>query len=167
VEVYPATAVSDTKYSSISGRLAVWEYQERHAGKLPQSEEEDLGELVEIAESMRKGLKINEKFMKEPPREVLAWVFLPNLASFYPSYPDLDWSRLNRNDIDNSLDSHLANGASHEFAPTAAILGGLLAQDILRALSRKEKPVMNFLAVETMAGTGTTTRWGMGVEQEV
>ena len=52
--------------------IAVWEYQERHAGKLPQSEEEDLGELVEIAESMRKGLKINEKFMKEPPREVLA-----------------------------------------------------------------------------------------------
>lgn len=72
MEVCPATAVSDTKYSSILGRLAVWEYQERHAGKLPQSEEEDLGELVEIAESMRKGLKINEKFMKEPPREVLA-----------------------------------------------------------------------------------------------
>ncbi|KAG7530359.1 hypothetical protein FFLO_05075 [Filobasidium floriforme] len=124
----------ETVPSIILGVQAVWEYQERHAGKLPQSEEEDLGELVEIAESMRKGLKINEKFMKEPPREVLA---------------------------------HLANGASHEFAPTAAILGGLLAQDILRALSRKEKPVMNFLAVDTMAGTGTTTRWGMGVEQEV
>jgi hypothetical protein len=61
---------------------------------------------------------------------------------------------------------HLSNGASHEFAPTAAILGGLLGQDILRALSRKEKPVMNFLAVDTMAGTGTTTRWGMGAEEE-
>lgn len=67
----------------------------------------------------------------------------------------------------NTIPRHLANGASHEFAPTAAILGGLLAQDILRALSRKEKPVMNFLAVDSMAGTGTTTRWGMGVEQEV
>ena len=70
VEVSPGNGCGDTDYSLIL--VAVWEYQERHAGKLPQSEEEDLGELVEIAESMRQGLKINEKFMKEPPREVLA-----------------------------------------------------------------------------------------------
>jgi hypothetical protein len=31
-----------------------------------------MDELVQIAEGLRKGLKINENFMKEPPREVLA-----------------------------------------------------------------------------------------------
>lgn len=50
---------------------AVWEYQAKK-GKLPESEEHDMEELVQIAEGLRKDLKINEKFMKEPPQEVLA-----------------------------------------------------------------------------------------------
>lgn len=64
-------------------------------------------------------------------------------------------------------DSHLATSAPCEFAPTAAILGGLLAQDILRALSRKEKPIMNLLCVDTMGGNGAVTRWGLSEEVDV
>lgn len=57
--------------------------------------------------------------------------------------------------------SHIATTAPAEFAPSAAILGGLLAQDILRALSRKEKPVMGLCVVDCMAGAGAVSRWGV------
>ena len=57
--------------------------------------------------------------------------------------------------------SHLTAHATHFFPPTLAILGGLLAQDVLRALSKKDKPIVNLLAVDTMGGSGTVGRWGM------
>jgi ubiquitin-like 1-activating enzyme E1 A len=40
-------------------------------------------------------------------------------------------------------------------------MGGVLAQDILRTLSRKEKPVMNLFVVHMMDGIGAVTRWGV------
>jgi ubiquitin-like 1-activating enzyme E1 A len=58
--------------------------------------------------------------------------------------------------------SHLAEHATAFFPPTLAIVGGLLAQDVLRALSKKDKPIVNLLAVDTMNGTGAVTRWAMG-----
>ncbi|AFR98580.2 SUMO activating enzyme [Cryptococcus neoformans C23] len=63
--------------------------------------------------------------------------------------------------VDSSLLAHLASHATHFFPPTLAILGGLLAQDVLRALSRKDKPVANLLAVDSMSGVGTVGRWSM------
>ncbi|OWZ74866.1 SUMO activating enzyme [Cryptococcus neoformans Bt85] len=63
--------------------------------------------------------------------------------------------------VDSSLLTHLASHATHFFPPTLAILGGLLAQDVLRALSRKDKPVANLLAVDSMSGVGTVGRWSM------
>jgi ubiquitin-like 1-activating enzyme E1 A len=51
---------------------------------------------------------------------------------------------------------------SHYFPPTLAIIGGLVAQDVLRALSRKDMPIANLLAVDSMAGTGNVQGWGMG-----
>ncbi|RSH90782.1 hypothetical protein EHS25_009957 [Saitozyma podzolica] len=57
---------------------------------------------------------------------------------------------------------HLAEHATAFFPPTLAIVGGLLAQDVLRALSKKDKPIVNLLAVDTMNGTGAVTRWAMG-----
>jgi ubiquitin-like 1-activating enzyme E1 A len=41
------------------------------------------------------------------------------------------------------------------------VLGGLLAQDVLRAVSKKDMPFANLLAVDTMSGTGSVVRWGM------
>jgi ubiquitin-like 1-activating enzyme E1 A len=61
---------------------------------------------------------------------------------------------------------HLALHATHHFAPTLAILGGLLAQDVLRALSRKEKPIINLLAVDSMGGIGAVGKWGNVVEKD-
>lgn len=58
--------------------------------------------------------------------------------------------------------SHLSQHADHFFPPTLAILGGFLAQDVLRTLSKKDSPFANFLAVDTMGGTGTVGRWAMG-----
>ncbi|KAJ9095243.1 hypothetical protein QFC21_005609 [Naganishia friedmannii] len=69
--------------------------------------------------------------------------------------------------VPEDLISHLATSAPYEFAPTAAILGGLLAQDILRALSKKEKPVMNLLCVDTMGGVGAVTKWGVKDEVDI
>jgi ubiquitin-like 1-activating enzyme E1 A len=63
------------------------------------------------------------------------------------------------------LHSHVATLSTHEFSPTAAILGGLLAQDILRTLSRKEKPVMNFSVIHTMEGVGAVSRWGVSGDE--
>jgi ubiquitin-like 1-activating enzyme E1 A len=50
----------------------------------------------------------------------------------------------------------------HDFPPTLAILGGLVAQDVLRCLSRKDTPIANLLVVDSMAGTGNVGMWGMG-----
>lgn len=57
--------------------------------------------------------------------------------------------------------SHLAQHSSHFFPPTLAIMGGLLAQDVLRALSRKDKPITNLLVLDSMTSNGVVSRWGM------
>lgn len=57
--------------------------------------------------------------------------------------------------------SHLAEHATQFFPPTLAILGGLLAQDVLRAISRKDRPIVNLLVLDSMGGVGTVSRWAM------
>ncbi|GHJ89431.1 hypothetical protein NliqN6_5833 [Naganishia liquefaciens] len=118
----------------VLGVLSVWEYQARH-GALPTSEDAT-EELMAIAEAKRVELGINEKALAVVPPDMITYVII-------------------------NLKSHLATTAPAEFAPSAAILGGLLAQDILRALSRKEKPVMGLCVVDCMAGTGAVSRWGV------
>jgi len=61
--------------------------------------------------------------------------------------------------IDASIleESHLqllASTASTDFSPSCAVLGGVLAQDILNALGGKEAPLVNFFVFdgETNAG---------------
>ncbi|KAG8843014.1 hypothetical protein FRB96_004475 [Tulasnella sp. 330] len=51
--------------------------------------------------------------------------------------------------------------AAHEFSPTCAILGGLLAQDILKALAGREPPYANFLTFDGVTGSATVLRLGM------
>jgi ubiquitin-like 1-activating enzyme E1 A len=65
------------------------------------------------------------------------------------------------------LGSHLASHATHFFPPTVAIMGGLLAQDVLRALSRKDTPIVNLLVVDSMGGNGVTGRWAMAEGKDV
>lgn len=56
---------------------------------------------------------------------------------------------------------HLAAHATHFFAPTLAIVGGLLAQDVLRVLSHKDTPIANLLVVDSLSGAGVVSRWAM------
>ncbi|TXT15546.1 hypothetical protein VHUM_00049 [Vanrija humicola] len=63
--------------------------------------------------------------------------------------------------VDESVIEHLASHATHFFPPTLAILGGLLAQDVLRVLSHKDRPTVNLLTVDSLGGVGTNTRWAM------
>ncbi|KAL1413668.1 E1 ubiquitin-activating protein aos1 [Vanrija albida] len=64
--------------------------------------------------------------------------------------------------VDASVIEHLSSHATHFFPPTLAILGGMLAQDVLRVLSHKDTPITNFLAVDSLGGVGIVTRWAMG-----
>ena len=51
--------------------------------------------------------------------------------------------------------------AAHEFSPVCAVVGGILAQDILKALAAKEPPIANFFAFDGNTGGGTVCRMSM------
>lgn len=49
----------------------------------------------------------------------------------------------------------LATTAAHEFSPVCAVVGGMLAQDILKTLAAKEAPIANFFVFDGNTGGGT------------
>ncbi|KAI0061633.1 hypothetical protein BV25DRAFT_1805342 [Artomyces pyxidatus] len=63
--------------------------------------------------------------------------------------------------IPRSLVDTMATTAVHEFAPVCAVVGGMLAQDILKALGAREAPLANFFAFDGNTGGGTVVRLGM------
>jgi len=63
--------------------------------------------------------------------------------------------------------SHLALQSSHEFSPTSAILGGMLAQDLLKAMAKKDPPLLNFCAFDGMRGVAWVAKFGVGKAEEV
>lgn len=70
--------------------------------------------------------------------------------------------------VDDESIEHLAQHATASFPPTLAILGGLLAQDVLRAISGKDRPIANLLALDSAFGvSGTVTRWAMGQGEDI
>jgi ubiquitin-like 1-activating enzyme E1 A len=48
-----------------------------------------------------------------------------------------------------------------EFSPICAVVGGVLAQDLLKALAGKEPPLMNFFTFDGNVGTGNVARLSM------
>ncbi|KAF9918126.1 SUMO-activating enzyme subunit 1 [Linnemannia zychae] len=56
--------------------------------------------------------------------------------------------------VDNQLLQTLAETASAEIAPVCAIVGGFLAQDILKTLSGKDAPLLNYFLYNGLEGTG-------------
>jgi ubiquitin-like 1-activating enzyme E1 A len=54
-----------------------------------------------------------------------------------------------------------ATTANHEFSPVCAIVGGILAQDILKSLAAREPPIANFFAFDGNTGSGTVCRMHM------
>ncbi|TFK27985.1 hypothetical protein FA15DRAFT_665739 [Coprinopsis marcescibilis] len=55
----------------------------------------------------------------------------------------------------------LSTTARHEFSPVCAILGGMLGQDILKALGGREPPIANFFVFDGTSGSGTVCRMNM------
>jgi ubiquitin-like 1-activating enzyme E1 A len=51
--------------------------------------------------------------------------------------------------------------AAHEFSPVCAVVGGMLAQDILKALAAREPPIANFFTFDGNGGGGTVCRLNM------
>ncbi|KIM89081.1 hypothetical protein PILCRDRAFT_768178 [Piloderma croceum F 1598] len=51
--------------------------------------------------------------------------------------------------------------AAHEFSPVCAVVGGMLAQDILKALAAREPPIANFFTFDGNVGGGTVCRLNM------
>ena len=55
----------------------------------------------------------------------------------------------------------MAITAVHEISPVCAVIGGMLAQDILKALAARESPIANFFTFDGTLGGGTVVRMGM------
>ena len=55
----------------------------------------------------------------------------------------------------------LSTTARYELAPVCAVVGGMLAQDILKALAAREPPIANFFVFDGSTGGGTVCRMGM------
>ncbi|KAF8339605.1 uncharacterized protein EI90DRAFT_3144002 [Cantharellus anzutake] len=51
--------------------------------------------------------------------------------------------------------------AAHELSPVCAVVGGFLAQDILKALSAKDPPLANFFTFDGTTGGATVCRLGV------
>ncbi|KAF8895436.1 hypothetical protein BD779DRAFT_1466851 [Infundibulicybe gibba] len=63
--------------------------------------------------------------------------------------------------IPRDLVDSLSTTANHEFSPVCAIVGGMLAQDILKALAAREPPIANFFVFNGNTGGGTTCSMNM------
>lgn len=61
--------------------LAVWEYQSKRAGNLPNSSEAK-AELMEFAEKKRLELGINEKALKSVPEDLIRYERSPPVPVF-------------------------------------------------------------------------------------
>jgi hypothetical protein len=61
----------------------------------------------------------------------------------------------------NHSDRTAATTAIHEFAPVCAVVGGMLAQDILKALGVREAPLANFFTFDGSTGSGNVVRMSM------
>lgn len=51
--------------------------------------------------------------------------------------------------------------AAHEFSPVCAVVGGMMAQDVLKALAARDAPIANFLTFDGNTGGATVCRMNM------
>jgi len=86
----------------------------------------------------------------------------PELLSIANSL--LKASEVNKQVLDTmplDLIETLSTAASHEFSPVCAVVGGMLAQDILKALAAREAPIANLFVFDGRSGGGTVCRMNM------
>lgn len=63
--------------------------------------------------------------------------------------------------IDKDMLRSVAVTASHEISPVCAVVGGMLAQDILKTLGAREAPIANFFVFDGNTGAGTVVKMSM------
>lgn len=107
--------------------LALWEFQARHGGRLP-DEDECAHELGDIASALFSAANINKRVLGSMPKDIT---------------------------------QILSTTAAHEFSPVCAVVGGMLAQDMLKALSAREPPIANFFVFDGNTGHGSVCRMNM------
>jgi ubiquitin-like 1-activating enzyme E1 A len=61
----------------------------------------------------------------------------------------------------NHWDRTAVTTAIHEFASVCAVVGGMVAQDILKALGVREAPLANFFTFDGNTGAGNVVRMSM------
>ncbi|ORX37063.1 hypothetical protein BD324DRAFT_624649 [Kockovaella imperatae] len=168
-------ATRDSDPLTVIAMLALWEYEKRF-GSLPSSSSRKRRRAIRDEGEQRSGTShdADEAPSDDPPHidDHEGVTASDSHEAFNQIYSDFK-SQLGLNpkfrapgdqhglDMESIMLSHLVTHAEHSFAPTLAILGGLLAQDVLRALSKKDKPFVNLLAVDSMGGTGAVSRWAM------
>ncbi|KAH9890067.1 hypothetical protein C8Q73DRAFT_652933 [Cubamyces lactineus] len=74
---------------------------------------------------------------------------------------EADVNRQTLPSIPKDLIETMATTAAHEISPVCAVVGGLLAQDILKALAAREPPIANFFTFDGNLGGGTVVRMSM------
>ncbi|KAG0704273.1 hypothetical protein DFH29DRAFT_912683 [Suillus ampliporus] len=63
--------------------------------------------------------------------------------------------------VPQDLIDAMCTSAAHEFSPTCAVVGGILAQDILKALAAREAPIANFFTFDGNTGGGSVCKMNM------
>ncbi|EGN98441.1 hypothetical protein SERLA73DRAFT_183447 [Serpula lacrymans var. lacrymans S7.3] len=84
---------------------------------------------------------------------------LETIASSILSAADVNSQVITR--IPQELIQTMSTTAAHEFSPVCAVVGGMLAQDILKALAAREAPIANFFAFDGNTGGGTVCKMNM------
>ena len=106
----------------------VLEFQSRHSGALPDTEQAALG-LRSIAKTYLPERGIDPSLLTDERLQCACCLLL---------LPDLILVRTRT----------LALTATTELSPSCAVIGGVLGQDILNALGGREAPLMNFFVFD-------------------
>lgn len=145
---------------------AIWEFQAVHEGKLP-SDIEEADELEAIVNKMIKEANVNKQILTVAPRDLIEYVSPRLLSSSIPFTADFRSSLCLHVSIlvflwnVGCVNRTMATTAFAEFSPVCAVVGGLLAQDILKALGAREAPLANFFTFDGNTGSGTVVRMKM------
>ena len=126
---------------------ALWAWQACAAGQAPPADSAELARTLEaeaVALCAAKGVDAEQVFERQRVDRNALFVQFARVT------------------FDN-----VVHGSVASFAPTAAILGGLLAQDALNALGRREEPIANWLVLDAAQGVAPVHAIGVAPAEEV
>lgn len=124
---------------------AIWEFESLHRGNLPDGTNR-VAELESIANSLLTSADVSKQVLTAIPYDLVEYVY----SHQPPSSANL--RRYFRT---------MTTTATHEFSPVCAVVGVMLAQDILKALAAREPPIANFFTFDGNTGGGTVCRMNM------